>query len=600
MLRSIFIGILSLAFQFNCFAISSDTSIRKGKDYALFFATKDYDNSGWTDLRNPIRDAEAVASELRENYSFTIDIHHNPSQTEIYEGIEKYRDADMFQEDSQLLIFFSGHGYYNGKTTEGFIIPSDGRSTSTDSHGNSWIPHSRLREIISSLPCKHIFVIIDACFSGTFDREIILTRSPKPIDDHVKDGLRYKSRLYLTSGGKDYVSDGNDHSPFTRQLLNTLRLNQDGILNFLKVAGDMEFVKPKPVAGTFEGNEPGGNFYFIRNNASVPSDGKRFRRPVTGNDKNGNEKVEDVDSDASQKETISFRVIDRDTRGIIQGAVVVLNIVKYPQRKTNELGVADFEEIPIGDIKISVYKFPEYIPKDLTIRVATGLDNSFTVELEKTKIPKMVVYGRVTNKKGEPLSGVKVSLYVSGESVFAQTDIEGFYHVTIAESRIIDEAEEFKVVVGKKKYKAGAPVRQQLIRNRKSFQIDIEMKLSQPEKALKVFPGGYGAFYKKKWEKITLLPVFVASTWKAADELSAFFQDQKNFNNAITTDEEDMYRSRRDDHLWCALGFLSIDALIYLIDNRWWSDQRTRSNVSFYPQFPKEAEGQIAGVFITF
>ena len=85
--------------------------------------------------------------------------------------------------------------------------------------------------------------------------------------------------MYLASGGKQYVSDGQDHSPFTRQLLNTLRWNKNGILNFLQLAGSMEFVKPKPVAGEFEGNEPGGNFYFIGQEANIPVSNGRFSRP---------------------------------------------------------------------------------------------------------------------------------------------------------------------------------------------------------------------------------------------------------------------------------------------------------------------------------
>ena len=77
----------------------------------------------------------------------------------------------------------------------------------------------------------------------------------------------YKSRKYLTSGGKEYVSDGikGQHSPFASKLLEALRSNggEDGILTMTEVYNYMEKTSPTPHYGTFGDDEPGSDFLFI-------------------------------------------------------------------------------------------------------------------------------------------------------------------------------------------------------------------------------------------------------------------------------------------------------------------------------------------------
>ncbi len=65
---------------------------------------------------------------------------------------------------------------------------------------------------------------MDVCFGGTFDQSLASSRG---LDDEYKEKspaefitqkLTYKTRKFLTSGGKQYVSDGipGKHSPFAR------------------------------------------------------------------------------------------------------------------------------------------------------------------------------------------------------------------------------------------------------------------------------------------------------------------------------------------------------------------------------------------------
>ena len=42
----------------------------------------------------------------------------------------------------------------------------------------TYISHERLRRIIDSIPCRHIFLVMDVCFGGTFDPFIADAPSP--------------------------------------------------------------------------------------------------------------------------------------------------------------------------------------------------------------------------------------------------------------------------------------------------------------------------------------------------------------------------------------------------------------------------------------
>ena len=68
---------------------NTEMNLRTGKDYALFIAVQDYDH--WTDLRNPVSDAQTLAKELKEEYHFSTEVVVNPRRNEIYTVLEKYR-----------------------------------------------------------------------------------------------------------------------------------------------------------------------------------------------------------------------------------------------------------------------------------------------------------------------------------------------------------------------------------------------------------------------------------------------------------------------------------------------------------------------------
>jgi len=238
-----------------------------GKNYALLIGTNKYQHM--TNLSNPVFDARTIAVELKDNYGFETDTVMNPSSDEIYSSIRKF-SAMQFADDDQLFIFIAGHGEFDEVFKEGFIVPGD--AIKNDANKRSYISHSNLRTIINNIPCKHIFLVMDVCFGGTFD-PLVASRGTEKDESvlerekFIKRKLKNKTRLFLTSGGKVYVPDGKAgrHSPFARKFIEALRTygGEDKVLTFMEVVSTVEKVTPEPIHGEFGTNEPGSDFLFI-------------------------------------------------------------------------------------------------------------------------------------------------------------------------------------------------------------------------------------------------------------------------------------------------------------------------------------------------
>ncbi len=241
-------------------------------DYALVLATNEYDE--WNDLVNPVYDAEAIKKDLEELYGYKVELVLNPTKSEVLSKLREY-SLKNYLPDDQLFIFIAGHGKFDPIIKDGYLVARD--SKVKDLNHESYISFSDLRTRIDNNPCRHIFLTMDACFGGTFDQAIAkrgaddegyLGFNLEVQQDLIKRKLQYKSRIYLTSGGKEYVSDGRPgrHSPFATHFLEALR-SGGGRLRVLTTSMIHSFVeasKQVPRYGTFGDNEPGSEFIFVR------------------------------------------------------------------------------------------------------------------------------------------------------------------------------------------------------------------------------------------------------------------------------------------------------------------------------------------------
>lgn len=249
-------------------AIQSDVRDLDRTDYALVFATDQYDN--WPDLVNPIFDARTIAKELEGTYGFKVEVVENASQNEILKKFREYIGRSYKPLD-QLFIFFAGHGTFDQTFNEGYVVPRE--ALLNDDAKTSYLSYHRLRSVINNIPCDHIFLTMDVCFGGTFDEELGISEpderafAGKASAEMVTRRLSYKTRKFMTSGEKQYVSDGipGQHSPFARALLEALRSSggDDGILTLREIAPYVSKLKIQPRAGEFGDNAPGSDFIFV-------------------------------------------------------------------------------------------------------------------------------------------------------------------------------------------------------------------------------------------------------------------------------------------------------------------------------------------------
>ncbi len=238
-------------------------------DYALIIATDQYNE--WTKLSNPVFDATTIADELRQNYGFKVELVTNPTKAETLRKIREY-NAKNYLPDDQFFIFIAGHGKFDELIKDGFLVSKD--SKRNDDTNESYIPFSTLSILLNNNPCRHVFLTMDACFGGTFDQAIAKRGdddndpiySGKTAAEFIDKKLKFKSRIYLTSGGKEYVSDGraNKHSPFAYFFIESLRGygGKMKVLTSNELRLNVERMKSEPRYGFFGDNEPGSEFVF--------------------------------------------------------------------------------------------------------------------------------------------------------------------------------------------------------------------------------------------------------------------------------------------------------------------------------------------------
>lgn len=239
------------------------------KDYALIFATDKYDH--WDDLVNPIDDSRAIARELKEKYGFEVELIENPNVEQVFEKLRDYSQR-KFKPQDQLLIFFAGHGTFDETFGEGYVVAKN--SLANDKAKTTYISHNRLRGIINNIPSEHILLAMDVCFGGTLDPEIARSRSAEAYEDTptemVVRKLSQKTRKYLTSGGKEYVSDGipGKHSPFASKFIESLRTygGADRVLTLQELVSSMDVLKQVPRTGSFGDDQKLSDFVFISKN----------------------------------------------------------------------------------------------------------------------------------------------------------------------------------------------------------------------------------------------------------------------------------------------------------------------------------------------
>lgn len=248
-------------------AIADAVDINR-KDYALIIATDNYDY--WSDLVNPINDGRTIESILKEKYGFQTEMIENPTLEDLNNKIYDY-NTKKFNPQDQLFVFIAGHGYFDETLGEGYLVTNN--SLLNDKGKSSYLPHLLLRERLNNIKCEHIFLAMDVCFGGTIDPVLAKARAGEATDEtadvqYLVKKLTRRTRKYLTSGSKEYVSDGiaGKHSPFAEKFILSLKEVGRGtgrILSLIELQAYFLKLPTEPRFGSFGDDDPASDFVFV-------------------------------------------------------------------------------------------------------------------------------------------------------------------------------------------------------------------------------------------------------------------------------------------------------------------------------------------------
>ncbi len=236
--------------------------LRKVKYYGLVIGINDYQDPKINDLDNPVNDARRLMQTLTTYYTFdpeNITFLENPTRSEIINTLDNL--SRTIGEDSNLIIFYAGHGIWDAQLKKGYWIPSDGAQNSRA----NWLSNSDLVDYVRGIRSKHTLLVTDACFSGSiFKTREVFTGVSKAVFEMYK----YPSKKAMTSGAMKSVPD---KSVFLEYLVKRLEQNRKPFLSaeelyssFKQAVVNNSPNSQIPLFGEIQGaGDEGGNFIFI-------------------------------------------------------------------------------------------------------------------------------------------------------------------------------------------------------------------------------------------------------------------------------------------------------------------------------------------------
>jgi peptidoglycan/xylan/chitin deacetylase (PgdA/CDA1 family)/uncharacterized caspase-like protein len=234
----------------------------------------------WPRLAYAVNDAQAVRELLVRKYGFLPDhvatlLDGEATREKILAALgDNLADGRKVAHDDRVFVFFAGHGITrklpSGKS-QGYIVPVDAAAQSFQSQA---ISMTNLQDASDAIPAKHVFFVMDACYSG-----LALTRGGSAgaggdRRQYLLEITRRQAREVLTAGGGDeQVADNGPggHSIFTWTLLQGLEgkadLDGDGSITATELAAYVapavsSLSRQTPAFGHLVGSE-GGDMVFV-------------------------------------------------------------------------------------------------------------------------------------------------------------------------------------------------------------------------------------------------------------------------------------------------------------------------------------------------
>lgn len=193
-------------------------------------------------LRTAVNDARRLAALLSEGhrYDVTTLLDDEARGARIMQLLTEELPQRVGPED-RVLFYWAGHGVARDGETgpNGYLLPSDAQARDAA----TFLHMPQVHDALMALPCRHMLVILDSCFSGAFRWSA--TRDLFPAHDIIYEEkyarfVRDPAWLVLTSAASDEVAldslssgalgnrgDQDGHSPFAHALFRALSGDAD-------------------------------------------------------------------------------------------------------------------------------------------------------------------------------------------------------------------------------------------------------------------------------------------------------------------------------------------------------------------------------------
>lgn len=234
---------------------------QKAKNYLFVVGINKYQD--WPPLYNAVKDAENVADILTKKYLFDstntiVLLDSQATRNNIYATMRNYIEKITPQDN--LLIYYSGHGYYDDLLNEGYWISCEAQ-LGTD---GEYLSNTSILKLLQNINSRHTFLVADACFSGS-----LFSERSRGFTENVE---QFKSRWGLTSGRMETVSDGRIgyNSPFATAFISFLNDNDKDKVPVSELVQHVkievaEVAKQTPIGNPLNNvGDEGGEFIFYK------------------------------------------------------------------------------------------------------------------------------------------------------------------------------------------------------------------------------------------------------------------------------------------------------------------------------------------------
>ncbi len=229
----------------------------KGENYLLTIGINQYAN--WKPLRNAVKDVQDISKMLTERYQF--ETAHSVSLIDDQATEDNIREKLMnvkrsITTEDNLIIIYSGHGYYDPDLDEGYWVPANARKDNP----SDYISNSDVLKWIRAIRTHHTLMLVDSCFSGT-----LVSQSRSEVLSE-----KYPSCRIFASGRKELVDDGvpGTNSPFAKAILSRLSHNTDRVMRASELIQSVTRIVESeagqaPIEGRIkDAGDEGGEFVF--------------------------------------------------------------------------------------------------------------------------------------------------------------------------------------------------------------------------------------------------------------------------------------------------------------------------------------------------